>query len=98
MLSLAFAGVGGLWLWSLGFNSPLAVVELMALAGVAAETGVALLICLALRGVPIATQQSCSAWQVGPWSIIQDLMSCTIGHILSRLDPFSCGFWIVVPG
>ena len=43
----AFARVGGLWLWSLGFNSPLAVADaFMALAGVAAETGVVPLICL----------------------------------------------------
>ena len=43
----AFARVGGLLLWSLGFNSPVAVADgFMALTGVAAETGVVLLSCL----------------------------------------------------
>jgi Cu(I)/Ag(I) efflux system membrane protein CusA/SilA len=48
MLSLPFALVGGLWLlWWLGFNLSVAVaVGLIALAGVAAETGVVMLIYL----------------------------------------------------
>jgi Cu(I)/Ag(I) efflux system membrane protein CusA/SilA len=48
MLSLPFALVGGLWLlWSLGFNMSVAVaVGFIALAGVAAETGVVMLIYL----------------------------------------------------
>jgi hypothetical protein len=46
MLSLPFALVGGLWLmWWLGFNLSVAVVVgFIALAGVAAETGVVMLI------------------------------------------------------
>jgi Cu(I)/Ag(I) efflux system membrane protein CusA/SilA len=55
MLSLPFALVGGLWLmWALGFNMSVAVaVGFIALAGVAAETGVVMLIYLdhALREV-----------------------------------------------
>ncbi len=55
MLSLPFALVGGLWLmWWLGFNMSVAVaVGFIALAGVAAETGVVMLIYLdqALREV-----------------------------------------------
>ena len=55
MLSLPFALVGGLWLlWWLGFNLSVAVaVGFIALAGVAAETGVVMLIYLdhALREV-----------------------------------------------
>jgi Cu(I)/Ag(I) efflux system membrane protein CusA/SilA len=48
MLSLPFALVGGLWmLWALGFNLSVAVaVGFIALAGVAAETGVVMLIYL----------------------------------------------------
>jgi Cu(I)/Ag(I) efflux system membrane protein CusA/SilA len=48
MLSLPFALVGGLWLmWYLGFNMSVAVaVGFIALAGVAAETGVVMLIYL----------------------------------------------------
>ena len=47
-LSLPFALVGGLWLlWWLGFNMSVAVaVGFIALAGVAAETGVIMLIYL----------------------------------------------------
>ncbi len=48
MLSLPFALVGGIWLmWLLGFNTSVAVaVGFIALAGVAAETGVIMLIYL----------------------------------------------------
>ncbi|MBY5714904.1 efflux RND transporter permease subunit [Rhizobium leguminosarum] len=48
MLSLPFAPVGGIWLmWWLGFNASVAVaVGFIALAGVAAETGVIMLIYL----------------------------------------------------
>ena len=48
MLSLPFALVGGLWLmWALSFNMSVAVaVGFIALAGVAAETGVVMLIYL----------------------------------------------------
>jgi Cu(I)/Ag(I) efflux system membrane protein CusA/SilA len=48
MLSLPFALVGGIWLmWWLGFNLSVAVaVGFIALAGVAAETGVVMLIYL----------------------------------------------------
>jgi Cu(I)/Ag(I) efflux system membrane protein CusA/SilA len=57
MLSLPFSLVGGLWLlWWLGFNLSVAVaVGLIALAGVAAETGVVMLIYLdhALREVKV---------------------------------------------
>jgi Cu(I)/Ag(I) efflux system membrane protein CusA/SilA len=48
MLSLPFALIGGLWLlWAMGFNMSVAVaVGFIALAGVAAETGVVMLIYL----------------------------------------------------
>jgi Cu(I)/Ag(I) efflux system membrane protein CusA/SilA len=48
MLSLPFAVVGGLWyLWALGYNTSVAVwVGFIALAGVAAQTGVVMLVYL----------------------------------------------------
>ena len=48
MLSLPFAVVGGLWfIWALGYNWSVAVaIGFVALAGVAAETGVVMLIYL----------------------------------------------------
>ena len=48
MLSVPFALVGGVWLmWALGYNLSVAVaVGFIALAGVAAETGVVMLIYL----------------------------------------------------
>jgi copper/silver efflux system protein len=61
MLSLPFALVGGLWMvWYLGFNLSVAVaVGFIALAGVAAETGVIMLIYLdhALNDRRIAAQR-----------------------------------------
>jgi len=60
MLSLPFALVGGLWLmWWLGFNLSVAVVVgFIALSGVAAETGVVMLMYLdqALNGIRAARQ------------------------------------------
>lgn len=65
MLSLPFALVGGIWLmWWLGFNASVAVaVGFIALAGVAAETGVIMLIYLdhALR----EKQEACQAQRRG---------------------------------
>jgi copper/silver efflux system protein len=60
MLSLPFALVGGLWLmWALGFNWSVAVAAgFIALAGVAAETGVVMLIYLdhAVREIKAACE------------------------------------------
>ena len=59
MLSLPFALVGGLWLmWWLGFNLSVAVaVGFIALAGVAAETGVVMLIYLNQALAEIRTER-----------------------------------------
>ncbi|MEO6945444.1 MAG: CusA/CzcA family heavy metal efflux RND transporter, partial [Nitrobacter sp.] len=59
MLSLPFALIGGLWLmWWLGFNLSVAVaVGFIALAGVAAETGVVMLIYLNQALAEIQTQR-----------------------------------------
>jgi copper/silver efflux system protein len=61
MLSLPFALIGGLWLmWGLGFNLSVAVVVgFIALAGVAAETGVVMLIYL--DHALAATRAGCEA-------------------------------------
>jgi copper/silver efflux system protein len=61
MLSLPFALVGGIWLmWWLGFNMSVAVaVGFIALAGVAAETGVIMLIYLDNAWIEI--QEGCAA-------------------------------------
>jgi Cu(I)/Ag(I) efflux system membrane protein CusA/SilA len=66
MLSVPFALVGGLWLmWWLGFNlSVAAVVGFIALTGVAAETGVVMLIYLdnALRVLRTECEAACRAF------------------------------------
>jgi Cu(I)/Ag(I) efflux system membrane protein CusA/SilA len=60
MLSLPFALVGGVWLmWWLGFNMSVAVVVgFIALAGVAAETGVVMLIYLEQAMAEVAEERS----------------------------------------
>jgi Cu/Ag efflux pump CusA len=60
MLSVPFALVGGLWLmWWLGFNLSVAVaVGFIALAGVAAETGVVMLIYLDSALTDLQTRRS----------------------------------------
>jgi copper/silver efflux system protein len=60
MLSLPFALVGGVWLmWWLGFNMSVAVaVGFIALAGVAAETGVVMLIYLEQAMAEIKDQRA----------------------------------------
>src|SRR5206468_7658971 len=71
MLSVPFALVGGAWLmWWLGYNMSVAVaVGFIALAGVAAETGVVMLIyldqALAARGQPVARADIDQAILVG---------------------------------
>jgi Cu(I)/Ag(I) efflux system membrane protein CusA/SilA len=62
MLSLPFALVGGLWMmWWLGFNLSVAVaVGFIALAGVAAETGVVMLIYLNQALAEIKTRRELS--------------------------------------
>src|SRR5260370_1356730 len=59
MLSLPFALIGGIWLmWWLGFNLSVAVVVgFIALAGVAAETGVVMLIYLNQALAEIKTER-----------------------------------------
>jgi Cu(I)/Ag(I) efflux system membrane protein CusA/SilA len=63
MLSVPFALVGGIWLmWWLGYNLSVAVaVGFIALAGVAAETGVMMLIYLDHAWEEIQARERCRA-------------------------------------
>ena len=68
MLSLPFSLIGGLWLlWWLGFNLSVAVaVGFIALAGVAAETGVVMLIYLDHALAEVKARRSCRGRAVDP--------------------------------
>jgi copper/silver efflux system protein len=85
MLSLPFALVGGLWLmWWLGFNLSVAVVVgFIALAGVAAETGVVMLIYLNQAWADV--QARCSA--EGRRSTRQDLYDAIMEGAVERVRP-----------
>ncbi len=99
MLSLPFALVGGLWLmWWLGFNHSVAVaVGFIALAGVAAETGVIMLIYLdhaleevkarrADEGKPLTRADLAEAIMVGAVERVRPKMM-TVVAIMAGLLP-----------
>jgi copper/silver efflux system protein len=99
MLSLPFALVGGLWLlWWLGFNLSVAVaVGFIALAGVAAETGVVMLIYLdhavaevrarcATRGLPYNRAALYDAIMIGAVERVRPKMM-TVVAIMAGLLP-----------
>jgi copper/silver efflux system protein len=99
MLSLPFALVGGLWLlWWLGFNLSVAVaVGFIALAGVAAETGVVMLIYLdqavrqvrarcAAQGEPYTRADLYNAIMVGAVERVRPKMM-TVVAIMAGLLP-----------
>ena len=99
MLSLPFALVGGLWLvWWLGFNLSVAVaVGFIALAGVAAETGVVMLIYLdhaadevrarcAAQGRPYSRNDLYAAIMVGAVERVRPKMM-TVVAIMGGLLP-----------
>ena len=75
MLSVPFALVGGIWLmWWLGYNlSVAAAIGFIALAGVAAETGVVMLIYLDHAWVEV--QARCAAEGRPPWPPISTRQS-----------------------
>jgi Cu(I)/Ag(I) efflux system membrane protein CusA/SilA len=85
MLSLPFALVGGMWLlWWLGFNLSVAVaVGFIALAGVAAETGVVMLIYLDHAAREI--QARCAA-EVRPYTR-NDLYEAIMVGAVERVRP-----------
>jgi Cu(I)/Ag(I) efflux system membrane protein CusA/SilA len=99
MLSVPFALVGGLWLmWWLGFNLSVAVaVGFIALAGVAAETGVVMLIYLdhayaelkeqrALQGRPFTRDDLYAAIMTGAVERVRPKMM-TVAAIMAGLLP-----------
>jgi Cu(I)/Ag(I) efflux system membrane protein CusA/SilA len=99
MLSLPFSLVGGIWLmWWLGFNMSVAVaVGFIALAGVAAETGVVMLIYLdqalkeakaehALSGRPFTRSDLYQAIMVGAVDRVRPKMM-TVVAIMAGLLP-----------
>jgi copper/silver efflux system protein len=99
MLSLPFALVGGLWLlWWLGFNLSVAVaVGFIALAGVAAETGVVMLIYLdhalaevrgrrVAKGEPFTRADLNAAIQIGAVDRVRPKMM-TVVAIMGGLLP-----------
>ncbi len=98
MLALPFALVGGVWsIWALGYNTSVAVwVGFIALAGVAAETGVVMLIYLdeafhhaASQGLPTAPQLA-QAVQHGAVERLRPVMM-TVTAIIAGLAPILWG-------
>ncbi len=85
MLSLPFSLVGGLWLlWWLGFNLSVAVaVGFIALAGVAAETGVIMLIYL---DAALNEQQSLTIREDRPFTAA-DLNAAIMEGAVNRVRP-----------
>ncbi|MEH6507027.1 MAG: CusA/CzcA family heavy metal efflux RND transporter [Sulfitobacter litoralis] len=97
MLSLPFALVGGIWLmWFMGFNMSVAVaVGFIALAGVAAETGVIMLIYLdqalseakdRAKGRPLTQDELYAAIMVGAVDRVRPKMM-TVVAIMAGLMP-----------
>jgi Cu(I)/Ag(I) efflux system membrane protein CusA/SilA len=80
MLSLPFALVGGIWfLWALGYNWSVAVaIGFIALAGVAAETGVVMLIYL---------DQAWEAQRAAGQQTLRGLYDAVMGGAVDRVRP-----------
>ena len=92
MLSLPFALVGGMWLmWGLGFNMSVAVaVGFIALAGVAAETGVVMLIYL---------DRSVADWRVaGRLKGPDDLKAAIMEGAVLRVRPKAMTVAVIIAG
>ena len=75
MLSLPFALVGGIWsIWVLGYNTSIAVwVGFIALAGVAAETGVVMLVYLD------------EAWKETPHDLVAAIEAGAVGRLRPKM-------------
>ncbi|MFN3397380.1 MAG: efflux RND transporter permease subunit, partial [Sulfurimicrobium sp.] len=85
MLSVPFALVGGVWLmWALGYNLSVAVaVGFIALAGVAAETGVVMLIYLDRALDEIKARRAAEGRQLAP----SDLYAAVMEGAVERVRP-----------
>ena len=87
MLSLPFALVGGLWfVWWLGFNLSVAVVVgFIALAGVAAETGVVMLIYLNHALAEIAARRSAEGRELDHDDVRAAIMQGAVERVRPKL-------------
>ena len=85
MLSVPFALVGGVWLmWLLGYNMSVAVaVGFIALAGVAAETGVVMLIYLDQAWHKLKVQREAEGQQIS----VADLYAAVMEGAVERVRP-----------
>jgi Cu(I)/Ag(I) efflux system membrane protein CusA/SilA len=85
MLSVPFALVGGVWLmWLLGYNMSVAVaVGFIALAGVAAETGVVMLIYLDQAWHKLKTQREAEGGKLS----LPDLYAAVMEGAVERVRP-----------
>jgi copper/silver efflux system protein len=96
MLSVPFALVGGLWLmWWLGFNLSVAVaVGFIALAGVAAETGVVMLIYLDSALTELQTRRSVE----GRLFTRDDLRAAIMAGAVERVRPKMMTVFAIMAG
>ncbi len=87
MLSVPFALIGGLWLmWWLGFNlSVAAAVGFIALAGVAAETGVVMLIYLDKALTEIQAQRNSEGRQFTRDDLYTAIMSGAVDRVRPKM-------------
>lgn len=87
MLSLPFALVGGIWLmWWLGFNMSVAVaVGFIALAGVAAETGVVMLIYLEQAMAEMKAERAAEARPLTQTDLYQAIMFGAVERVRPKM-------------
>ena len=87
MLSLPFSLVGGLWfLWWLGFNMSVAVaVGFIALAGVAAETGVVMLIYLDQALAEVKTARVSAGWAFTKADLSEAIMLGAVERVRPKM-------------
>jgi Cu(I)/Ag(I) efflux system membrane protein CusA/SilA len=87
MLSLPFALVGGVWLmWWLGFNMSVAVaVGFIALAGVAAETGVVMLIYLEQAAAELRAERQDRGWHFSRNDLYEAIMIGAVERVRPKI-------------
>lgn len=87
MLSVPFALVGGVWLmWALGYNLSVAVaVGFIALAGVAAETGVVMLIYLDHAWTAAQTRCAAAGTSAGPAELYGAVMEGAVERVRPKM-------------
>ena len=87
MLSLPFALVGGVWLmWWLGFNMSVAVaVGFIALSGVAAETGVVMLIYLEQAMAEVKAERARHGWAFARPDLYEAIMLGAVERVRPKM-------------